>query len=60
MSDNFARVGLDSVQVGHLRHFINLARQLPNQWDLMKGKGYGQEDFGGYRFRSRTWPMRSP
>ncbi len=51
MSDNFARVGLDSVQVGHLRHFINLARQLPNQWDLMKGKGYGQEDFGGYRFQ---------
>ena len=51
MSDNFVRVGLDSVQVGHLRHFINLARQLPNQWDLMKGKGYGQEDFGGYRFQ---------
>ena len=51
MSDNFARVGLDSVQVGHLRHFINLARHLPNQWDLMKGKGYGQEDFGGYRFQ---------
>jgi hypothetical protein len=43
--------GLDRLQIGHLRHFANLSRQLPNQWDLMKGKGYGQEDFGGYRFQ---------
>lgn len=42
--------GLDRLQIGHLRHFANLSRQAPNQWDLMKGKGYGQEDFGGYRF----------
>jgi hypothetical protein len=51
MVDNFALLGLDRTQQGHLRHFANLARQLPNQWDLMKGKGYGQEDFGGYRFQ---------
>jgi hypothetical protein len=43
--------GLDRAQIGHLRHFANLSRQAPNQWDLMKGKGYGQEDFGGYRFQ---------
>ena len=43
--------GLDHLQIGHLRHFANLSRQAPNQWDLMKGKGYGQEDFGGYRFQ---------
>jgi hypothetical protein len=51
MDRNLALIGLDRVQLGHLRHFANLARQLPNQWDLMKGKGYGQEDFGGYRFQ---------
>lgn len=43
--------GLDALQLGHLRHFANLARQPSNQWELMKGKGYGQEDFGGYRFQ---------
>jgi Linalool dehydratase/isomerase len=51
MNDNLALIGLNRVQLGHLRHFANLARQLPNQWELMKGKGYGQEDFGGYRFQ---------
>jgi linalool dehydratase/isomerase-like protein len=43
--------GLDALQLGHLRHFDNLSRHQPNQWALMNGKGYGQEDFGGYRFQ---------
>ena len=51
MSGNHATAELDRLQIGHLRHFANLARQLPNQWNLMSGKGYGQEDFGGYRFQ---------
>ncbi len=51
MSATTAAQGLDTQQLGHLRHFANLARQPPNQWELMKGKGYGQEDFGGYRFQ---------
>ncbi len=51
MSAGYATQGLDAQQLGHLRHFANLARQPSNQWDLMKGKGYGQEDFGGYRFQ---------
>lgn len=38
-------------QIGHLRHFDNLSRQLPNDWSLMQGKGIGQDDFGGYRFQ---------
>ncbi|VTU24455.1 Linalool dehydratase/isomerase precursor [Variovorax sp. PBS-H4] len=38
-------------QAGHLRHFANLARQLPNDWSLMQGRGAGQDDFGGYRFQ---------
>ncbi|MDP9901085.1 linalool dehydratase/isomerase domain-containing protein [Variovorax ginsengisoli] len=38
-------------QVGHLRHFANLSRQLPNDWSLMQGRGTGQDDFGGYRFQ---------
>ncbi|MEC3982663.1 linalool dehydratase/isomerase domain-containing protein [Amycolatopsis sp. H20-H5] len=38
-------------QIGHLRHFDNLSRRLPNDWSLMQGKGSGQEDFGGYRFQ---------
>jgi Linalool dehydratase/isomerase len=48
---SYPSIGLDRSQIGHLRHFANLSRQAPNQWDLMKGKGYGQEDFGGYRFQ---------
>jgi Linalool dehydratase/isomerase len=51
VSEIYAFRGLDTSQLGHIRHFANLAWQLPNQWDLMKGKGYGQEDFGGYRFQ---------
>lgn len=38
-------------QAGHLRHFANLSRQLPNDWSLMQGRGAGQDDFGGYRFQ---------
>ncbi|MCE0761475.1 hypothetical protein LWC35_00875 [Pseudonocardia kujensis] len=38
-------------QLGHLRHWDNLSRQLPNDWSLMHGKGVGQDDFGGYRFQ---------
>jgi Linalool dehydratase/isomerase len=51
LPDDYTSAGLDRSQVGHLRHLANLARQPPNQWELMKGKGYGQEDFGGYRFQ---------
>ncbi len=50
MSDP-ARAGLSAEQVGHLRHFANLARQPVNDWSLMHGRGIGQEDFGGYRFQ---------
>ena len=46
MSSPYALESLDKLQVGHIRHFDNLSRQPPNQWELMKGKGYGQEDFG--------------
>jgi Linalool dehydratase/isomerase len=38
-------------QLGHIRHFDNLSRQLPNDWSLMQGKGLGQEDFGALRFQ---------
>lgn len=51
MSSPYALQSLDKLQVGHIRHFDNLSRQPPNQWELMKGKGYGQEDFGGFRFQ---------
>lgn len=42
---------LTAEQLGHLRHFDNLSRQLPNDWSLMQGKAPRQEDFGGYRFQ---------
>ncbi|XVQ07210.1 hypothetical protein ACQP1W_31890 [Spirillospora sp. CA-255316] len=42
---------LTAEQLGHLRHFDNLSRQLPNDWSLMQGKGTRQEDFGSYRFQ---------
>jgi hypothetical protein len=44
-------VPLDREQLGHLRHFDNLSRRLPNDWSLMQGKGQGQDDFGSYRFQ---------
>ena len=43
--------GLDAEQVGHVRHFANLARQPQNDWSGMKGRSTGQDDFGGYRFQ---------
>ncbi len=48
---DFAQAGLDARQLGHLRHFANLSRKLPNDWSLMEGRSVGQEDFGGYRFQ---------
>lgn len=42
---------LNREQLGHLRHWDNLSRQLPNDWSLMQGKGTSQDDFGGYRFQ---------
>jgi hypothetical protein len=42
---------LTAEQLGHLRQFDNLSRQLPNDWSLMQGKGTGQDDFGSYRFQ---------
>jgi hypothetical protein len=39
---------LSEEQIGHLRHFDNLSRQLPNDWSSMQGKGIGQDDFGGF------------
>lgn len=42
---------LSAEQLGHIRHFDNLARQLPNDWSLMQGKGTGQDDFGALRFQ---------
>ena len=38
-------------QLGHLRPFDNLSRQLPNDWSLRHRKSAGQDDFGGYRFQ---------
>jgi hypothetical protein len=42
---------LDASQLGHLRHWDNLSRQLPHDWSLMQGKGAGEDDFGSYRFQ---------
>lgn len=42
---------LTEEQIGHLRHFDDLSRRLPNDWSSMQGKGIGQDDFGGYRFQ---------
>ncbi|MDS7595440.1 hypothetical protein [Agrobacterium tumefaciens] len=49
--NNVTASGLDPLQIGHIRHYDNLSRQLPNDWSLMKGRGVGQDDFGGYRFQ---------
>jgi hypothetical protein len=61
MGDAFSRVAsagvgtvpnvLDAQQLGHLRHWDNLSRQLPHDWSLMQGKGLGEDDFGSYRFQ---------
>ncbi|RYF55282.1 MAG: hypothetical protein EOO27_21485, partial [Comamonadaceae bacterium] len=42
---------LTAEQLGHIRHFDNLSRQLPNDWSMMQGKGIGQFDFGAIRFQ---------
>ncbi|MGB6069173.1 MAG: hypothetical protein WBG53_01370 [Rhodococcus sp. (in: high G+C Gram-positive bacteria)] len=42
---------LSEEQLGHLRHFDNLSRNLPNDWSLMHGKAGGQDDFGSFRFQ---------
>jgi hypothetical protein len=42
---------LNREQLGHLRHWDNLSRQLPHDWSLMQGKGLGEDDFGSYRFQ---------
>lgn len=42
---------LSAEQLGHLRHFDNLSRQLPNDWTFMQGRGGQQDGFGGYRFQ---------
>ena len=42
---------LSAEQLGHIRHFDNLSRQLRNDWSLMQGKGTGQDDFGALRFQ---------
>ena len=46
-----SRNGLDPMQVGHLKHIDNISLRLPNDWSLMKGKGFDQHDLGGYRFQ---------
>ena len=46
-----ANTVLTAEQLGHIRHFDNLSRQLRNDWSLMQGKANGQDDFGGYRFQ---------
>lgn len=42
---------LDDVQLGHLRHFENLAGQLPGDWSRMGGADPGQEHFDSYRYQ---------
>ncbi len=52
MSATTAACGLDTQQLGHLRHFANLARQPPNQWELMEVAGLPPERIlAGYRFQ---------
>ena len=50
-SDVDAASVLSAEQLGHIRHFDNLSRQLRNDWSLMQGKATGQDDFGGLRFQ---------
>ena len=51
MLSRYASQGLNREQRGHLRHFANLLAQPDNDWSLMKGRGFGQEDFGAFRFQ---------
>ncbi len=42
---------LDDLQLGHLRHFDNLSRQLDGDWSRMGAADPGQEWMDGYRFQ---------
>jgi hypothetical protein len=42
---------LDDLQIGHLRHFENLADQLPGDWSRMGPWDPGQELFDAYRYQ---------
>ncbi|WP_051735652.1 hypothetical protein [Streptomyces sp. NRRL B-3229] len=42
---------LTAQQTGHLRHFDNLSRQLPNDWSLMQARTHGQDGFNAYRYQ---------
>jgi hypothetical protein len=42
---------LDDLQLGHLRHFENLAAQLPGDWSRMGGADPGQEHVDSYRYQ---------
>ena len=42
---------LDDLQAGHLRHIVNLAARLPDDWSGMMGRTTLQEDFGSLRFQ---------
>lgn len=42
---------LSSLQLGHLRHFANLAELPDHDWKHMMGRRPFQEDFGAFRFQ---------
>jgi hypothetical protein len=42
---------LDMVQLAHLRHWRNLAKQPANDWSLMGSRAAGQDDFTSYRYQ---------
>ncbi len=42
---------LTDEQIGHLRHWDNLSRQLPNDWSMMQTRSVGQDSFASYRFQ---------
>jgi hypothetical protein len=42
---------LNDVEAGHLRHMMNLAARLPDDWSGMMGRTTLQEDFGSLRFQ---------
>lgn len=42
---------MDDIQAGSLRHILNLAARLPDDWSGMQGRTTLQEDFGALRFQ---------
>ncbi len=58
MSATTAAWGLDTQQLGHLRRFANLARQPPNQWELMKAGATARRILAATAFGLPVWPMR--